>query len=98
MKLLREVIETGDQIAEATNHMGERTQQTFAGWKRACKQASPDVWFDGDADICNAMVGPNPYVRGETKSIGDWDGAQGSIYVKETKSFKAWLTGAEIIK
>jgi hypothetical protein len=62
------------------NHMGERTFQTFTGWKKACKQVNSEVWFDGDADIAQAMVGPKPYKRGETKSIGEWDGAEGSIY------------------
>jgi hypothetical protein len=66
--------------ASKLNHMNERTFETYAGWKKACKKMNPDVWFDGDEDIANAMVGPKPYVRGKTRSIGEWDGAEGSVY------------------
>jgi len=72
--------EEDESVTEAKNHLGEPEQTTFAGWKRACKQLDPKVWFEGDKDICEAFVGPNPYKRGETKSIGQWDGDKGSIY------------------
>lgn len=100
MSIVRTVVCDTNQnnISEAKNHLGERTQTTFAGWKAACKRANPDVWFDGDKDICNAMVGPKPYVRGETKSVGEWDGASGSIYKTEAISFKDWLGHYEVIK
>jgi hypothetical protein len=67
-------------VVEAKNDMGDNTQRTYTGWKRAIKAKYPDVWFDGDADICNAMVGPKPYVRGETKGVGEWDGDCGTVY------------------
>ncbi len=62
------------------NHLGERTFHTFAAWKRAAKAINAEVWFEGDADIAQAMVGPKPYKKGETHSIGEWDGAEGVIY------------------
>lgn len=70
-------------IAESKNHIGESEYQTYAGWKRACKKQDSTVWFDGDEDIAQAMVGPKPFKRGETKSIGEWDGDVGSVYLKE---------------
>lgn len=76
-----------DEVNEAAsqhNHMGERTFQTYAGWKKACKKINSEVWFDGDEDIANAMVGPKPYVRGKTRSIGEWDGSEGSVYTTST--------------
>lgn len=54
--------------------------RTYEGWKRAIKKAYPDVWFEGDKDIAQAMVGPKPYKRGETKSVGEWDGEKGEVY------------------
>ena len=75
-----EKVTKDSSIAEATNHMGERTQATFTGWKKACKAKDSGVWFDGDVDIAQAMVGPKPYKRGETKSIGEWDGEAGTVY------------------
>jgi hypothetical protein len=65
---------------EDLNHMGEHEFQSFGAWRAACKKRSPDVWFDGDRDIANAMVGPNPYIQGETISMGEWDGEVGVIY------------------
>jgi hypothetical protein len=70
-------------LTEALNHMGEREQTTWAGWKAACKKAYPEVWFDGDRDIANAMVGPKPYVKGKTIGVGEWDGEKGSVYNKK---------------
>jgi hypothetical protein len=67
-------------IDESTNHLGEQEYTSFHGWRAACRQKDPAVWFDGDKEIAQAMVGPRPYVRGATKSIGEWDGAVGSVY------------------
>lgn len=68
-------------ITEVTrNHMGENQIHSFSKWKAACRRVNAAVWFDGDSDISQALVGPNPYVRGETKSIGEWDGETGSVY------------------
>jgi hypothetical protein len=81
----------GEKVSEAKNHMGENEYGTYTGWKAAAKKADAAVWFDGDKETCNAMVGPNPYKRGETKGIGEWDGEKGSVYksgVSEGKSFK----------
>jgi hypothetical protein len=69
-----------DQVSEGKNHMGDAAQETYSGWKRACKAKDASVWIDGDADIAQAMVGPKPYKRGETKQIGEWDGASGCVY------------------
>lgn len=70
---------------EAKNHMGEKEQTTFAGWKKACKAADASVWFEGDSETAQAMVGPKPYKRGETKGIGEWDGEKGSVYKSTVK-------------
>lgn len=80
MKLSKELL----ALVEAKNHLGETVYSTFAGWKAACKKQDPTVWFDGDADICNAFVGAKPYKRGETRAIGEWDGAEGSLFVSES--------------
>lgn len=68
------------QINEMKNEFGEVIYSSFGTWKRAAKTANPDVWFDGDADICNAMVGPKPYKRLQTRAIGEWDGEQGVVF------------------
>lgn len=65
----------------ARNHLGEKQYQTFAGWKRAAKAAGA-TWFDGDKDIAQAMTGPRPYAEGQTRSVGEWDGAVGIIFEK----------------
>lgn len=62
------------------NHMGENEIHSFSKWKAACRRVNASVWFDGDSDISQALIGPKPYVRGETKSIGEWDGETGSVY------------------
>lgn len=67
-------------VKEAKNHLGEPEQRTYAGWKRACKAKNADCWFEGDSDIAEAFVGPKPFKRGETKSIGQWEGDKGSVY------------------
>jgi hypothetical protein len=82
---LNEYTEQQEESVNPKNHMGDRTFQTFTGWKKACKKVNPEVWFEGDIDIAQAMMGPKPYKRGETKSFGEWDGAEGSIYVNESE-------------
>lgn len=71
---------TDANIAETTNHMNGREFQSFTGWKAACKKINPQVWFEGDKDIAQAFVGPNPYVKDQTKGIGEWDGVKGVVY------------------
>lgn len=66
------------ELTALTEARGEYS--TFAAWKRAVKKKNPDAWFEGDKDICNAMVGPQPFKRGETKSVGEWDGAKGELF------------------
>ncbi len=73
-------VEKISQVKEAKNHLGEPEQRTYAGWKRACKAKNAECWFEGDSDIAEAFVGPKPFKRGETKSIGHWDGDSGSVY------------------
>lgn len=67
-------------MEESLNHMGEHEFQSFGSWRAACKARNPNVWFDGDRDIANAMVGPKPFIQGETISMGEWDGEVGVIY------------------
>lgn len=67
-------------VKEAKNHMGEAEQTTYAGWKRAVKAKYPDVWFEGDKDIGQAMVGEKPFARGKTVAVGEWDGETGSVF------------------
>jgi hypothetical protein len=67
------------RMTEGKNHLGERTIASFSKWKTACKAKNPNVWFEGDKDICSALVGPKPYVRGETKGLGQWDGVEGTV-------------------
>lgn len=62
-------------MKDATNYNGERSFQTFEAWKRACKQINPSVVFEGDKDICQAKPG-----------IGEWDGNEGIIYTKDSKT------------
>jgi len=72
---------------EAKNHLGERSFQTYAAWKRACRAFNPKVYFDGDNDIAQAMVEVGG-TGGQHRSIGEWDGAEGVIYshaVREDK-------------
>lgn len=76
MSILQELL----GLYEAKDHLGEREYSTWSGWRAACKKANPDVWFEGDKDIAQAMVGPKPYKHGETKAIGEWDGDKGSVF------------------
>jgi hypothetical protein len=67
-------------VFEAKNHMDETEYTSYDSWKAALKKKFPGYWIDGDKEIANAMVGPKPYVRGETKSVGEWDGEVGVLY------------------
>lgn len=67
-------------VTEAKNHMGETEYSSYVSWKTALKKTFPEYWIDGDKEIANAMIGPKPYKRGETKSVGEWDGETGVIY------------------
>ncbi len=70
-------------VSESANHLGDKEYSSYAAWKAACKKANAEVWFDGDKDIGQAMIGPKPYIRGKTKAIGEWDGEVGSVYSKK---------------
>jgi hypothetical protein len=74
-------------ITETKNHMGETEYNSLSAWKRAARKVNPDVWFEEDDDTAEAMIGPKPYKRGETKGIGHWDGLVGSIF-KKTETIK----------
>lgn len=67
-------------LGEAKNHLGDTEYQTYAAWKRAAKVIDPNVWFEGDKDIGQAMTGANPFVKGKSMAIGEWDGEKGSIF------------------
>jgi hypothetical protein len=58
----------------ARNHLGERTFETYEGWRKACKKVNPSVRFEGDRDICQALPG-----------VGEWDGVSGCIYSSADK-------------
>jgi hypothetical protein len=73
-------------LSEGRNHLGDAEQTTYAGWKAACRRAHSGVWFDGDKDIAQAMVGPKPFQRGKTRSVGEWDGDKGSVYKSTAKA------------
>lgn len=74
-----------EKVSEAKNDMGETEYATYSGWKAAAKKADASVWFDGDKDIGQAMVGTKPFKKGETKSIGEWDGEKGCIFKSAVK-------------
>ena len=59
---------------DGTNHLGERTFQTYNAWRASCKAINPNVQFEGDKDMCQAKPG-----------IGEWDGNEGIIYTKDVK-------------
>lgn len=65
-------------IAEAENHMGDRVQYTYSGWKAACKRAYPGCTFRGDKDIGAAVLGG--------KDVGEWDGAEGCVFKKQASA------------
>lgn len=61
---------------DATSHAGEKTYQTYAAWKAACKTINASVQFEGDQEICEAKPG-----------IGQWDGNSGVIYTKDAEEY-----------
>lgn len=61
---------------------------SFKSWKAAIKKKHPDAWIEGDEDIAQAMVGPKPYKHGETKAVGEWDGAKGELFESNTLNAK----------
>ena len=91
MKLSKELL----SLVEAKNHLGETVYSTFPSWKAACKKQYPDVWFDGDIDICNAFVGTKPYKRGESKAVGEWDGNEGCMFIREDVEYAKKLVRGE---
>jgi hypothetical protein len=93
-----EGFEDSQAIAEGKNHLGETTYSSFSAWKTACKKIAPNVWYDGDKEIANAMVGPNPYVRGKTKGIGDWDGETGTVYKDAAETVASVVTEAKSVE
>lgn len=56
----------------------EKKYQTWAGWKRAAKEAGA-TRFEGDKDIANAFAGGPSYE--DSIAIGEWDGETGTIFV-----------------
>lgn len=88
MEILKQMLDSIDQLNEIRNEFGEVEYTTFSGWKAAAKKANKDVWFDGDKDIAQAMVGTKPFKSGETRAIGDWDGEKGVIFSTSLKKEK----------
>lgn len=87
-------------MTEGKNHLGDAEYNTWSGWRAAAKKKDPAVWFEGDKDIAQAMVGPKPYKDGKTIAIGEWDGEKGSIFsdaniknAKEKNAFNAAEAG-----
>lgn len=66
---------------------------SYKSWKAAVKKKHPDAWIEGDEDIAQAMVGPKPYKRGETKAVGEWDGAKGELFEGMNEAFMSQRTG-----
>lgn len=98
MQLLNELLSLREKksLQEAyKNHLGEVEYTSYDSWRRACKKVDANVWFDGDRDICNAFVGTKPYKRKETRAIGEWDGAKGSVFQDAKKIAAAASTSKE---
>jgi len=66
-------------MVEAKDEHGNTIYNSYGSWRTAVKTAFPEMWIDGDSDIANAMIGPRPYVRGKTISVGEWDGTTGYV-------------------
>ncbi len=71
MPLLKELF----ALAELKNHMDETEYTTWDSWRKACRKAYPEVTFEGDKDIAQAMWK-------EGRAVGEWDGAVGVVYKK----------------
>lgn len=65
------------ELNEAKNYMGDSEQNTYGGWKAACRRAYPGCTFRGDRDIGAAVL--------NGKDCGDWDGEKGSVYSKRSE-------------
>lgn len=65
----------------------EKKYQTWAGWKRAAKEAGATL-FEGDKDIAQAFGVVDPSRSSSDRSnlfaVGEWDGVEGSVYTYET--------------
>ena len=90
MKLMRRAtpedeLDDAHIVLETKNHMGETEYSSWSSWRAAVKKHFPDFWIDGDKEIANAMIGPKPFKKGETKSVGEWDGEKGVIYAHTMK-------------
>jgi hypothetical protein len=70
-----DVVEITDSALskDSLNYLGEKEYQTYEAWKATCKKINSNVQFEGDKDICQAKPG-----------IGEWDGAKGVIYTKDS--------------
>lgn len=79
MKLIQELLDL---------HEAKGEYNSFKSWKAAIKKKHPDAWIEGDEDIAQAMVGPKPFKKGNTKSVGEWDGAKGELYEAKTEQPK----------
>ena len=78
MTLLKDLIELKTEAQELAEEKGKYS--SYASWKAACRKADPTCWIEGDKDIAQAMIGPKPFKRGETFSIGEWDGDTGEVF------------------
>lgn len=76
----RKAQESARSVNEGTNYMGDRTQQTYSSWKRACQVAYPGCTYTGDKDIGTATL--------NGKDVGEWDGVEGCVYKKTSASQK----------
>ena len=69
----------------------EKKYQTWAGWKRAAKEAGATL-FEGDKDIAQAFAVIDPSKSAKKHpgdysnlfAVGEWDGVEGSVYTYET--------------
>jgi hypothetical protein len=80
MRILQELLSLREAKGEYSS---------FKSWKAAIKKKHPDAWIEGDEDIAQAMVGPKPYKRGETKAVGEWDGAKGELFEAKDRMQRA---------
>ena len=71
MTLLKELF----ALSELKNDMNETEYTTWDSWRKACRKAYPEVTFEGDRDIAQAM-----YKKG--RAVGEWDGSVGVVYKK----------------
>lgn len=79
--------ETPAEVAKEAGRGAE--QQTYVGWRNAVKKQCPTATFEGDKDICSA------FDKEGGKDIGEWDGARGRIYSKESSVKEAGPKGPD---